>query len=55
MDPDMTLVEIRHLISMSEEEGEDHYEEIAAMFGALDKWLSSGGFLPRAWVDVSEL
>jgi hypothetical protein len=58
MDPDTTLAELRETSTELQEilnSGDDPEEiEIRAqrmveLFDALDGWLQSGGFLPRAW------
>lgn len=57
MDPNATLAEIRRLVRDAEHwaEAEEHerkaeaFERLAELAGALDGWLTSGGFLPSAW------
>lgn len=43
MDPDEALAIIRRAV-----EDEAPYDALEA-WEALDKWLSNGGFLPKAW------
>jgi hypothetical protein len=47
MDPNETLRRIRILV----QEGDDCFalEDMQELFGALDDWLSRGGFLPKDW------
>jgi hypothetical protein len=60
MDPDATLVVIRELVRQLESydslpgnhaitEQEALALDLAEHIGALDQWLSKGGFLPAAW------
>lgn len=54
MDPNITLDSIRALvISIHEAENPDDVDELAEKLAtdirALDEWLTSGGFLPKAW------
>lgn len=55
MDPDATLKHIREVVQ--EVRSSDKWTEstrleteLAVAVAALDKWLSNGGFLPKAWV-----
>jgi hypothetical protein len=52
MDPNATLAEIRNIVTdwaQNGTDGEDAMQEMAESFGALDEWLTKGGFLPDAW------
>lgn len=52
MDPNATLAEIRRLVRQSEESDgltTNQGYELAELVGALDGWLTAGGFLPSAW------
>ena len=54
MDPDTALARIRELAARADEDlGESDaaamLSELAKLVESLDGWLSSGGFLPRAW------
>ena len=56
MDPDETLKRIRALaariIAVADKDDEDMSSEgleLAELVQALDTWIASGGFLPRAW------
>lgn len=54
MDPDETLRQLRLTIKQmrvdeSTEVRKAHADEIAEHFEALDGWLTTGGFLPKAW------
>lgn len=57
MDPDATLSLLRELTVDLEAHGFDGTRldpvdtalQLSALVRALDGWLSSGGFLPRAW------
>ena len=50
MDPNACLKELRELGKHFENVPslEDAYR-MAELFDALDKWISKGGFLPKAW------
>lgn len=54
MDPNETLRRIRAIVAESDRSGElpgtDDIETLVELVGALDKWLTDGGFLPREWV-----
>jgi len=61
MDPNETLKVLRALVA--EVLGADRFEgndadevlgELAEEFDALDKWITSGGFLPQDWRPASE-
>ena len=62
MDPNMTLLDLRFLFSrlrrlLGEDRANPQFDlilnamasDISERFGALDEWLSNGGFLPTAW------
>ncbi len=56
MDPNANLDEIRDLVRDLSDLGIDDDDidmnalsQLLALIGALDEWLSGGGFLPRAW------
>lgn len=59
MDPNATLEQIRDEIRvlrddaqdmpMSEGDMAERAEKIADLFEGLDRWLTSGGLLPKAW------
>jgi hypothetical protein len=52
MDPNVTLAEIRHLvtdIASTEAPDEDDVQRLAELVGGLDEWLSRGGFPPADW------
>jgi hypothetical protein len=53
LDPNQTLKEIRDIVGESERKGatptQEQAERLVELAAALDRWLSSGGFLPRAW------
>ncbi|UXE04458.1 hypothetical protein SEA_FUNSIZED_87 [Mycobacterium phage Funsized] len=52
MDPDETLRELRALVARVQAEhrlSQDDVERGAELFGALDGWMASGGFMPVAW------
>jgi hypothetical protein len=52
MDPNENLAEQRRLLESygpGQDEYLDHVEEISRLAQDMDKWLSSGGFLPDAW------
>lgn len=60
MDPDVLLMEIRRMVREVEEKGADGVdfdfsEILAERIGALDEWLSRGGFAPAAWADKPEV
>jgi hypothetical protein len=48
MDPDETLREIRELVTAQACYVPDP-DRLAELVGALDEWLSKGGFLPEPW------
>lgn len=58
MDPDAALEQLRELSSdldgyaVGDLDGVAY--EMAELFRALDGWLASGGFRPRAWTDGRE-
>ena len=51
MDPNAALKEFREIQERfnREEADEADLERAMDLFGALDEWLSRGGFLPEAW------
>ena len=56
MDPNATLAELRRLIreyqyrsDMLLRIDDEHADPIIERIGALDEWLTKGGFLPDAW------
>lgn len=52
MDPDKALEEIRALVEAADRpQGLDveNVDRLAELVGGLDEWLSSAGFLPKAW------
>ncbi len=58
MDPDRCLQEIRLLISQSFKLPHDppshhvvimNYAELSDKVEALDRWLTTGGFIPKVW------
>lgn len=59
MDPNATLAELRRMLADYMEASEQATNQgdlndeaarrVAELFGALDGWLSAGGFLPNAW------
>jgi len=51
MDPDACLNEIRRLVDIAFSEGLDsaQEDELVDRIASLDRWLSSGGFLPKDW------
>ncbi|GAA4201683.1 hypothetical protein [Actinocatenispora rupis] len=51
MDPDQTLREIRELLDDDRRAplARDDVGALLDRIEALDRWLSRGGFLPRAW------
>jgi hypothetical protein len=58
MDPNATLEELRKLVTKihtdyQDTEGngidQDDADQLASMVAALDRWISRGGFLPKAW------
>lgn len=58
MDPDAALVILRqHVQNWETDNANDwdaekllaEYADILDHFSALDKWLTTGGFLPKAW------
>jgi len=51
MDPNVALANLRELCA----EPEEHPNEIAEQFEALDTWLSQGGFRPTAWENFGGL
>jgi len=54
MDPDQTLASIRELINQYTNSGSltaDQVEQLVILVGSLDKWMSSGGFMPADWAD----
>lgn len=50
MDPNVALYELRKLVKRIEEyDFQPDAERFAELFGALDEWLSHGGFEPSEW------
>jgi hypothetical protein len=52
MDPDACLAEIRAVAALVNDGADDNTDaaiRLAELVGALDEWISSGGFLPAAW------
>lgn len=54
MDPTSNLSEIRALVvRMTDNEDNPNYlddsDRLAQLVGALDEWISKGGFLPSQW------
>lgn len=49
MDPNAVLAEIRLLVTDQLTRGGDPDPELAGLVGALDEWLTRGGFLPDSW------
>jgi hypothetical protein len=55
MDPNIVLTKLRELFASLDEDGTRFddvltvMEEVQENFEALDKWLTSGGFLPEGW------
>lgn len=50
MDPNAVLTQIRNLITELESGDEpDHVDMLIERVGALDEWLSKGGYLPIDW------
>jgi hypothetical protein len=47
MDPDKALQDLR--ICVQDLAAGDDFYELVGLFQGLDKWLSDGGFLPKAW------
>jgi hypothetical protein len=57
MDPNETLKSIRDLAAeILRNDGYDRVagDRLAEEVTALDKWLSTGGFLPDAWLDAAD-
>jgi hypothetical protein len=53
VDPNTALTRIRALAKKSvTDEGPDRPHELATLVGALDEWLSRGGFAPAAWTSA---
>lgn len=57
MDPNETLQQLRKLITLwhnetggTTEDSLERADRIVELFDGFDQWLSSGGFLPAAWV-----
>lgn len=49
MDPNATLAELRALLGEDRVWDSDDIDRMAELIRALDGWMSSGGFLPKAW------
>jgi hypothetical protein len=49
MDPDENLKEQREIVDRILDGNEENYVKLAELVEALDKWISKGGFLPKAW------
>ena len=50
MDPNAVLTQIRNLIKELEyDDDPDHVDMLIERVGALDEWLSKGGYLPLDW------
>ena len=56
MDPNATLEEIRNLVAkifeltdQDQSIPDDTTGELASYVDVLDRWISDGGFLPKAW------
>ncbi len=50
MDPNETLARIRALCADMTDIDDADAAELVELVGALDEWLSRGGFLPQAWI-----
>lgn len=51
MDPDIALAAMRELSERGIRSRSPVASQLAEQFGALDDWLSGGGFVPAAWRD----
>lgn len=49
MDPNAALTEMRAIIASCQDGRDYDADRLAELAGALDQWLSSGGFLPADW------
>ena len=50
MDPNANLAEQRRILALpSDETTREDLARLAELAGALDEWISGGGFLPDAW------
>ena len=51
MDPNETLRRLRELAERELNAPDPDHADWAEWFQALDQWITSGGFLPYAWVE----
>ena len=60
MDPNATLELLRKLLTDARSGGlagmeAEALQEVSDLFGALDQWLTRGGFLPDYWATTSTI
>ncbi|CRK55447.1 hypothetical protein [Alloactinosynnema sp. L-07] len=49
MDPNAALTQIRDLCKDNPDEDFHEFDMLKELITGLDRWLSSGGFLPEPW------
>lgn len=54
MDPNATLRELREIPNQEPDWAEHYADRMVELIGALDEWLSNGGFPPDAWTQPAK-